>query len=240
MKNDKYLGIAILASTIVLQRIALQFFRESSYIFPFCSGLQVQANTVRFFAELSYMILPLPFILFLFWDKASDLTQGYGKLILIRNYKRSKLCLRGLLNSAIWLFGIALFQMLVFIIPDKNWKILEINTSLLMLFLYYLTMLAVVSLQYCLEFYFGSQPAFGAVCIYFIVSIFVGNILFKMDKFGIVEGLFFPNMAFAPRNGLVSDALVSMDPARAIGILFMIIIATTALSVYKFSRKDIF
>lgn len=65
------------------------------------------------------LLLPLCFILFFTSGSIENLKQGYGKMLIVRNYSKTVLILKRCLNNFIALICIVLFQFIIFLLQEK-------------------------------------------------------------------------------------------------------------------------
>lgn len=65
------------------------------------------------------LLLPVCFILFFTSGSIENLKQGYGKMLIVRNYSKTVLILKRCLNNFIALICIVLFQFIIFLLQEK-------------------------------------------------------------------------------------------------------------------------
>ena len=83
------------------------------------------------------LLLPVCFILFFTSGSIENLKQGYGKMLIVRNYSKTVLILKRCLNNFIALICIVLFQFIIFFVARESMTPVESGTlkSLIMYFL---------------------------------------------------------------------------------------------------------
>lgn len=165
--------------------------------------------------------------------------EGYGKLLIIRAYNRMRLCLITILRMSAILFGIVLFQVIVFCIGDGEWVHLTIKESIIILCSYYLGLLGIILLQFLLELLVSCELANIITNVFVVVSLFVGFHLIPYDNSGIVSIALFPNLAFASRNGIINSQYIVTIFDMPTVPLFVIIVILLIGSVVVFRKKDI-
>ena len=133
----------------------------------FCQGFRQQIH----FQEMSTFILcsifPIPFFLMLFSGKVYDLTEGYGKVLIVREYSKNRLLCVMYLRSLLWIGLIACYLLALFSIGEsEQWEPLTGGQTIAGIFLYGLTLAVCVQLQFALELYFKKRisPGFWLFC----------------------------------------------------------------------------
>lgn len=239
MKNKKT-TILLIACMIFAQRFLFQVADFDFYQFPFASSLEILQNQTGNLVLLLYDFIPIPFILFYFSERGHELTDGYGKLLIIRLYKRGWLCLKTIRTCALELFIIVFYQTTLFLFCDDNWEQISPTQIFLILSTYYLGLLAIVTLQLCLDFFIDSSYANLFTNLFFIISIFIGNCVLPSKHLSWVGAFLFPNMLFGTRNGLIQQEKIYMNYKYAIISLCSAFVLLCFIAVLKFRKKDIY
>lgn len=96
------------------------------------------------------LLLPVCFILFFTSGSIENLKQGYGKMLIVRNYSKTVLILKRCLNNFIALICIVLFQFIIFFVARESMTPVESGT-LKSLIMYFLTIFSLIVIQSLLE-----------------------------------------------------------------------------------------
>ena len=239
MKN-RMINSALIVSAILLQRFLYQTVDFEWYQIPFASSLMTLQNENGNLLLILYAFVPIPFILFEFSGRGRALTEGYGKLWVIRAYKREHLCVNAIGKSIIELFVIILFQTIVFLPFDQKWQDITGSQMSLILMMYGIGMLNLVLLQFYLEFMMETNYANVLTNIFFVVSLFIGSRVLRSEIFYWVGLLLFPNMLFGTRNGAIYQETGYIHFEYAVITMLMLTVLLCLLIVMKFRKKDIF
>lgn len=152
MKNRKT-NLLLIACAIIIQRLLFQTITPDVYEFPFASSLMIYQSQIGNIVLVLYAFIPIPFILFEFSGKVTDLTKGYGKLWIIRSCGKERLYLKMIRQCAVELFVIVLYQTVIFGIGAEKFKEISLVQILLTIAAYYIGILALILLQLFLEFF---------------------------------------------------------------------------------------
>lgn len=239
MKNRKT-NLLLIACAIIIQRLLFQTITPDVYEFPFASSLMIYQSQIGNIVLVLYAFIPIPFILFEFSGKVTDLTKGYGKLWIIRSCGKERLYLKMIRQCAVELFVIVLYQTVIFGIGAEKFKEISLVQILLTIAAYYIGILALILLQLFLEFFFEPGYADLFINIFFVVSIFVGNCVMLLEKTRWIGIVLFPNMIFGTRNGIIHQNMVDVKHEYVLIYLFAIIFSLSILSILKFRKKDVF
>ena len=233
MKRDKKILAAVLALVIVTQ---VYVFSITSSIYSengFAIGFPEDANNPKIGLYLMYMIAPVLFLLFFTSGSMYEITHGYGKILIIRNYSKTRLLMKKVLKNAGVLLSAVLLQCLVFwpfnhlFLPVKN----GMAQSLL---LYAIILHAIVLLQYLLELFIPAQTANLILFIYCFASCYAVQIFDVNDWLKIA---LFPSLMFGMQNGAVNGEAI-YGVYLAVGVCLNLLL--TALCIRKFKTTDIF
>lgn len=239
MKSNK-INLALIVCAIFIQRLLFQTITFEVYKVPFASSLMIFQSQTGNLLMILYVFVPIPFILFEFSGMIQGLTEGYGKLWIIRAYKKDKLYLKTIGIGSLKLLMVVLFQTFLFCIADEKWLSISDIQIILSVGTYYLGIYAIVLLQFILELWFDASYA-NLVCnIFCVVSLFLGNMLLPVEKTRWFGMLFFPNMLFGTRNGIIYQEKINMEYEYVLLYLVIIVISIGVLSIVKFKKKDIF
>ncbi len=236
MRINKLLVLLAMVSQCVLFKIS----GYPLYGLPFASSLEVVENYNVSWLLILFSYFPIPFILFEFWGRGRELTEGYGKVLLIRSYKRSRLCIWTIMNILLELTGIAVFQIIIFSIRESSWRMLTGQETVKVIAAYYAGLGTLILLQFYLELFGGADYSNITVNIYFIVAVFTGDALIKLKGSKWLLALLFPNFMFGRRNGALADGDVKVEFVYAMVVLVITSLLFAVLSVLRFTKKDIY
>lgn len=233
MRKNKIAFILLILSMIG-QLLLMGYSKREYNVFPFASGI---GNTLSYEVDLFSILLiyfPIIYILFFFSGRCCELIHGYGKLLIVRNYSRTKLLLKEFVKISGVLAVIVLIQTTVFYLGQFTWNPLESSAIIKILFLYFLTLLAIVMLGYCLELFISPQLVVIILNIYTLISIMI-NYDFPDNIF--IDVLFFPNLLYGVNNGAIDNA---GDYIVNIIIVMIINIFLIGLSILRSKKTDIY
>lgn len=209
------------------------------YELPFFSGLLSADSLSGNMLLTLYSIIPIPFLLMFFSGDMEDVTKGYGKLLLVRSYGKGRLMVRLIVRTFLYVTAVSLVMTAAFtLIRIECWKLLSLEQAAQGLVMYILTMTAMVLLQYLLELFMEVQYANLAVIIGLVTALLIsGSIGAEYEEFNL---LLFPNLAFAQKNGILTEG---GDTSFHLIALCWILLITVLLGVFclkKLKKKDIF
>lgn len=179
------------------------------------------------------LLLPVCFILFFTSGSIENLKQGYGKMLIVRNYSKTVLILKRCLNNFIALICIVLFQFIIFFVARESMTPVESGT-LKSLIMYFLTIFSLIVIQSLLEISIPVHIVNIGIFIYcfiayYLVQNFVDAPIWKM--------LLFPSLMFGMQNGAVSGESIYYG-------YLLFIVALNALCIFilnlRFKKTDIF
>ena len=170
MKSNK-VNIALIACSIIIQRLLFQSSGMELYQFPFASSLMIFESQKGNLLLTLYAFIPIPFILFECSGCVRMLTEGYGKMWMIRAYKKEKLFIQTMFRCVWRIFIIAIYQIIIFSIADEQWKTISNGQILSLLFIYYLGLITIVILQCLLELFVEVSYANLLCNIFFVASL---------------------------------------------------------------------
>lgn len=233
MKKSKLITLSTLLCAIIMQ--AFTFLNASGVYYEngFATGISNQSKNYDVAFSLIIIFLPIVFILFFFSGTIQEITQGYGKLLIIRSYSKVKLILKRLFRNSGLLLLMVLLQCAVFLFVNSSLICVE-KGMLGSLIMYFIILHSIIMLQSFLELYITPQNASIILLIYsfasyYIVQVTEENVLIKI--------LLFPCLMFGMQNGAVSGENIYYV-YLCIGVIFNVILVL--LCVHKFKKIDIF
>ncbi|MCI5512136.1 MAG: DUF2705 family protein [Oliverpabstia sp.] len=239
MKNNR-INLLLIAFAVIMQRVLFQTLDFESYEFPFASSLMIFQSQTGNLLIILYTFLPIPFILFEFSGMVHELMEGYGKLWIIRAYRKDRLYMKTMISCALKLLMIVLYQILIFSIGNGRWQPVSGSQILWVMAAYYIGLLAMVLLQLVLEFFVDASYANLISNLFFVVSLFLGNLLLPAEKTEWLGTVLFPNMMFGTRNGMIYQNAISVEYGYALSYLLGIVVLTGYYGIFKFNKKDVF
>lgn len=239
MKGSK-LPIILILLAILVQRMCFGFSQGEYFVIPFASDMKIYDPDSFNLLQLIYSFFPIPFLLFIFWGYGRNLIEGYGKLLLVRSYSRSRLVLVTILKISLLLLAIVLYQTLIFSLGNEKWQALEGKSYLLSLCFYYITLLCIIFTQFCIELHTNSQYANAIVNAFTIFALIAGHYFIPNDQSGIAVRIFLPNLAFASRNGILQQSYMTISASMAALTLLLILSVLITIAMISYRKKDIF
>lgn len=231
MKKSKIIIAAMFALSAVFQAI----YFNGGYKNMFAIGLDKTYQTFDVALTLIYVLIPVLFIMFYMGGSFLDLTQGYGKLLIIRNYSKSLLILKNMLKIAATAVVFTAYQMLVWLIINRNG--ISVNGTAKAVVMYCITLLAVILLECLLELYIEPQIVNIFLFVYSFVSYFIVQVLPEEILPKAAKILLFPSLMFGMQNGAADGGSEYYMYLAAVVIIILIL---ALLSIRKFKKTDIF
>lgn len=233
MKKTKLVSLVTLISAIILQIFTFCRDTYSSYEFGFAIGISAEYKTGNIIFTLINYMIPLIFILFFTSGSMQNLIQGYGKVLLVRNYSRTKLGVKQLFKNLITLLIIVLFQCSAILYFNRFLKNVK-NGILESLIMYFVILSAIIMLQCLLEFYIPSHTVNTVLFIYSLVSYWIVQVT---GNISVLKIILFPSLMFGMQNGALSGENIYYL-FLCIGIILNTVLAV--LCIRKFKKTDIF
>ena len=234
MKKDKRILAVVALLIIFLQiyvfcRMPLVFYENG-----FAIGLINSSKYPEVGINLMYVMIPVLFILFFTSGSIYEITHGYGKLLIIRNYSKTKLLLKKILKNTAALLLIVLIQWLAFL--PFNWHLSPVEKGMTQsLLLYVIILHAIFMMQYLLEFFMPAHTANIILFIYCFASYYLVQVsTWESDWLKI---LLFPCLLYGMQNGAVNGEPVYYG-CLAVGIFLNLLLL--ALCIREFKKTDIF
>lgn len=233
------ISLLLLAGAILLQCFCMRNGSAFDYELPFFSGLLAADSMSGNLLLTLYSIIPMPFLLMFFAGDMDDVTRGYGKLLLIRSYGKGRLMAHLTGRLLLYVTAVSLVMTAAFtLIRIDRWKSLSLEQTVRGLIMYTLTMTAMVLLQYLLELYVEAQYANISVIIGSVITLLIsGTLGAEYEKINL---LLFPNLAFAQKNGIITEGGTWNFHMIALGWILFVNIILGALCLKILKKKDIF
>lgn len=236
--RDEKTSWGLLIGAILLQWYVMYTSDLYETALPFAAGLQAADTGGGNVTQILYAVVPVPFLLWLFSGRAGAIAHGYGKVYIIRNYRREKLLLKeagklvlgtGLIQCFTW----ALFQGF----SHQSWEPLDIRSQVRVMLLYTMALIAVLLLQFCLELVISQVYAQVITLVYFAGSLFIWSTAGTKELPLVTGFVLFPNLGFAMRNGaLEADRGLFWDSLTAL-LLICVLLVYISLKILR--KKDI-
>lgn len=239
MKSSR-VNLILAICSIFVQRLLFETVVLDLYELPFASCLMIFESQKANIILMLYTMIPIPFILFMFSGMVQELTEGVGKLWIIRNYRKERLYLKVIGICAVKLLAVVICQVFVFSIEKRNWKSISGSQIGQIMVIYYLGILEIVLLQSVLELFIDVSYANLITNIFFVVSLVFGNVFLPIEEMKWLGVVFFPNILFGGRNGIVHQEIMYIESNYLLCWLVFLIILTGGVSILRLNRKDIF
>jgi hypothetical protein len=232
MKRSNKIILGFFCALSVVFQIIFFINRQVLYEFGFAVGLGEKAES-GLDILLLYLLVPLVFIVFFLSGSIHSLTHGYGKLLIIRNYSKTKLFLKNRLKSLIAVAVITVYQAVVYI--PFNSTMLPLKDGIVQsLIMYFLVLNLIITAQGVLELYIAPHIANIVLFCYSYVSCFLVQ-SFKLSA--PLRILMFPSLMFGTLN-----SSVTFDNTYYLYLISTILITAILIfiGIYKFKKTDIF
>ena len=190
--------------------------------------------------NLVYVIAPILFIVFYSSGSVYDMTDGYGKLLIIRHYSKTKLYLKMCLKNLIISVAAAVIQSIIYIC--FNYGFPDVGTGVISSVCMYAFILnAILNLQGVLELIAPPHIANIIVFVFCFLSYYiVQNLPFYTNIMWValvVKVLLFPGLLFGMQNGAVHNGSLYTFSLLVALVLNLI---TISIGIHKFKKTDIF
>lgn len=233
MKKSKLITLSTLFCAVIMQ--AFTFFNSSSVYYEngFAIGISNLSKNYDVAFNLILIFLPIVFILFFFGGTMQEITQGYGKLLIIRSYSKTKLILKRLFRNSGLLLLMILFQCAVFLFINSS--LIQVETGMLQsLIMYFIILHSIIMLQSFLELYIIAQNASIILLIYSFASYYIVQVT---EENTFIKILLFPSLMFGMQNGAIGgNSIYYIYLTTGILLNFLLMI----LCIQKFKKIDIF
>lgn len=242
MKNKSVSTLTLVVIFVFVQAVLYKI-TGSSRSLPFCTEYQLGVYTGQMINSVFLIYLPVPFILFLFSGRISNMLAGYGKLIIIRSHNKralyNKIQLRTILETAI----IVILQSIVSVfINGCNMSIMECIFAVSM---YYLSIVMLIFIMTLLEQIMDAKTAYLVVNIYLIVTLFAGSLIYDWNEY-IVYFFILPISLMVYGSGFYMDVTnipdVNIDKAAVVErLVILLIYVMTIYTITKliYQKKDV-
>lgn len=235
MKFNKMFFFVILS--IIAQRLIINIYLPESNIFSFLNGIPFGTN----FKYLNtYMLSWIIFILSTlsyFSGNLTKLLNGYGKLLIIRNYSKTKLILCEISKLYLMLFLFIIIQFFVFWNPNISFYSNDMYSILLMSLLYFFTVIILILIQFFLELFISAEISTICIYIYTVFSVIFYNIIYiNNPNLNLFYYILIPNLAMSYRNGLIDNNFNLVNLIVLILYQFLLIL----FSIIKIRKTELF
>ncbi|MDD4371972.1 MAG: DUF2705 family protein [Anaerostipes sp.] len=234
MKKNSQWNILFLILSMVFQSYFF-YLRGMGYAFVYAIGVNVEKNQGGFpYMEMCFMCLPIFFILLLFSEYYTFYMENYGRVLVIRNCKRWKICMKMYQHIVIKLLIIVGTQWLInFIFFRKIFMgNIEIVTKGSILYFFLLLLLALIQILLCT---FVQENTVQIILNLYVFLSCIMMWFFRTD----ITLLFFPGKASLMKVYL-KEFCVGSHFYEKVGIDFMMLIVIGAITIIRYKKKDIY
>lgn len=233
MLKNKFVLLITLVLSCVLQIVS--FCRVPSTYFEngFMIGLDKEDIGFGVAANMLPLLITICFILFFTSGTIENLTHGYGKVLIVRDYSKTLLILKRCLRNCLTIVCIVIFQLLIFLLINNYLMPVE-SGMLKSVLMYFLILNALVLMQCFLEMYIPAYIVNILIFIYCSVSYYLVQMFFHST---VAKLIMFPSLLFGMQNEAVSAGssyFLYLAAAIIINLLLVII------CIRKFKKIDIF
>jgi Protein of unknown function (DUF2705) len=245
MKNKGLFYIVAISMTIqsfMNSQLLARRYDEFPSAFTFLLGVQPETEYIIFM----FWYLVFVSISFYFLGDISESLSGYGKYVLIRNYNKVKWIMIRYGSVAIRLLGFVLLHSIIsllitFILGKGQGPFLDgIIMVTKAIFIYYLTLLVLLSFQMLLELYINPQISMLIVNMYVVFSVLLAGLFFTYHKGELLLYALIPNYSMGLRLDIMSDSSFIIYYPTAMVILLVIMAVILVFSKQKITEKDLF
>lgn len=232
MKRNKAVGLFLM---IIIIFQALYFLNdESLHLYSFAVGINRESKDAMDIITMAVFLVPVFFMHFYFSETLYNLTHGYGKLYIIRQYSKTKLIIKQIVKIFLSVLVITAFQIITSFIFSASLKSVQAGNMIRCVSIYIICIFTMQMLQMMLEYFFKPEQAAIICCAYALVSYSVGYFLSGSI---IVRVLFFPCLMFGAVNGALTSETYYI---KSFAVLLLICLCLIVGNIYKFKKTDIF
>ncbi|WNB92538.1 DUF2705 family protein [Bacillus sp. NEB1478] len=241
IKNRVFFLLVIL--TMVVQVLFMNDFDTLYSSFPFLDGVPITPSYSLETIFLLYWFLPIVAMSFYFSGSCSDNLKHYGKILITRNYSRSRWMLNQYFSVLIVLLTFCLIQFIIFSLLFINETTsLQPVAAIKLFIMYFFTLSTLFSFQLALELYLSPQLSQLIVNGYIVVSVLFTQQIYN-SALKLMNYLLIPNYAMGFKTGLTPIPAFQTDLISFLFGLFILIIlmaCTVVLSVVRIRKMDIY
>lgn len=230
INNKFYIPIIV---SLFIQIYFMKDLISEIYEIPFVSvmpGKEVNSQNI-FNLWIGLCYIPIPFILLTFSNDVKELLNGYGKLLVIRNYSKRLLMVRTICKAVLQIGIVVLFTWIVQNVFLTNTGRYSLKVQALSIILYILVFSSLVVLQYIFELFLSAQTANVIINAYIILSLLLWRPIMDISPY--LNKILFINLGYINRNGGMSAIYKNMLSS------FVILLILAVICTEIFSRKDI-
>lgn len=229
---NKYKSLLFLfIVSVITQNIS--FYATNMEPFTFILGFSSAALSELNILDILLLLTPVVMIIYFFAGTLKDFTNGYGKLLIIRNYSKKKFVSKILFKTFIRIIFLTLIQYIINYL--FNYNNFHLHTSLIKpTLMYILTIFCIILFQILIEFYIDSQYANLILVLYVISSFVVKKFIYKLYC---VQAIFFPSLLFEGFDGLHGYGLAFLP---SLLIMCFCTAALIVLNLKAVEKADIF
>lgn len=233
MKRNKTVGLFLMI--IIIFQAFFLLNNDSLFLYSFAVGINRGDKDPMDLVIMAVFLVPVFFMHFYFSETLYNLTHGYGKLYIIRQYSKSKLIIKQIFKILASVLIIVAFQIVTsFIIGGGSLKHIRIVNMIRCVLLYIICVFAMQMLQMMLEYFLKPEQAAFTCCAYALVSYCVG---YYLTNNILIRVFFFPCLMFGEENGaLINETYYIKSFVVLLIICFCLIVG----NIYKFKKADIF
>ena len=230
--------------TIIVQVITINNFNAIYTSFPFLDGVPITSSYALENQYFIYWYLPIVGMSFYFSGYLSDELQTYGKILFTRNYSRKKWVIKRYLSLIIVLSLFIIVQLISFnfLLEDTSFIILSQEKIIILLVMYFLTLLTLFSIQLLLELYMTPQLSQLVINAYIVVSVLITKQLFTIGAPKFIYYFFLPNYGMGFKTNSSNIPQFQNEVVNyTIGFLILLILLASVLlfTIAKVKKMDI-
>ena len=168
MKRNKAVGLFLM---IIIIFQALYFLNdESLHLYSFAVGINRESKDAMDIITMAVFLVPVFFMHFYFSETLYNLTHGYGKLYIIRQYSKTKLIIKQIVKIFLSVLVITAFQIITSFIFSASLKSVQAGNMIRCVSIYIICIFTMQMLQMMLEYFLKPEQAAIICCAYALVS----------------------------------------------------------------------
>ena len=149
MKRNKAVGLFLM---IIIIFQALYFLNdESLHLYSFAVGINRESKDAMDIITMAVFLVPVFFMHFYFSETLYNLTHGYGKLYIIRQYSKTKLIIKQIVKIFLSVLVITAFQIITSFIFSASLKSVQAGNMIRCVSIYIICIFTMQMLQMMLN-----------------------------------------------------------------------------------------
>lgn len=234
MKKDRTFIFFIIVSSF-LQGIFFKYISVKEIPMVFLLGITPKEVSSFPYLEFCVLSIPIYYITLYFSDYFSFYMENYGKVLLVRNCKKTKMLLKIYFKVAVKLFFFTIIQNLIHAICFSDFLMVHYNLVLKAVGIYYLVMFFVISLEIFLCTILKDHIAHISINIYGWISF----LIYWISENGCLKKIFLPGQLINIKTFLKSMN-TEIDFLKKNVYMISMICIICIFTIIRCRKKDVF